>query len=63
MEVFEVPVGRGVRGGQREHEELMRRVQHELGVVRKAGGIHARNYHVYSLPYPPEHSACLEFGA
>ncbi|KAF8418604.1 hypothetical protein EV426DRAFT_318033 [Tirmania nivea] len=48
VEVFEVPVGRGVGGdGKRKHEELMERVQHELGMVRTAGDIHARNYHAW----------------
>ena len=31
---------------QREHDELMKDVHHSLGIVKQAGGIHARNYHV-----------------
>ncbi|RPB22591.1 hypothetical protein L211DRAFT_839637 [Terfezia boudieri ATCC MYA-4762] len=48
VEVFEVPVWGEVGGdGKREHEDLMKRVQYELGLVRMAGSIHARNYHAW----------------
>lgn len=47
VEAFEVSVGRGVgESGDREYEEMIKRLHHELGLVRIAGGVHPRNYHV-----------------
>lgn len=37
-----------VLGWQQKFINIMKDIHHELGIVKKAGGIHARNYHVHS---------------